>query len=196
MRVACVSNWLAKLKTHLGHVAAITTSVTVIVVALGTVAKPYTEPFLLIPEKMESMGQRLGQVELAVDELRPPIRVAAYDEVGSVIFAACGAGVICEGQYKIKRTDIGVSCGKPEITGAFVINHGGRRWAVTEFNVEPVRADDEWVIVPFSFTSPRRALAGTARFFFSMEYRGCNFAATDVFVENTMRLPFIIAGQG
>jgi hypothetical protein len=193
MRVATMSSWLAKLKTHLGHVAAITTSVTVIVIGLGTVAKPFTEPFLQIPQKLENFGQRLGQVELAVDELRPPIRVAVYDEIGSSIFAACGYDIMCKGQYKIKRTDIGISCGRPEISGAFVINHGGRRWAVSNYDVEPVRADDEWVIVPFAFVPPSNALPGAARFFFSMEYRNCVFAATGVVVENTLRLPFIIS---
>lgn len=189
-----MKDWIARAGRFLRDVAVIIGSVGAALGMLGTLAHPWTEPFLRIPEKIENIAQRLGQVELAVDELRPPIRVATYDEVGSAIYTACSRDVHCNGQYKLKRTDVGITCGRPDITGAFVINHAGRRWAVAKYDVEPVRADAEWVTVPFSFIPPAGALDGTARFFFSVEYRGCEFAATGVVVENTLRLPFIISG--
>lgn len=191
--MSATSGWFGKSARFLRDVAVFAGAGGTALGILGTLAYPWTEPYLLLPVKIEDIGQRLGQVELAVDELRPPTRVAIFDDVGSSIFTACGNGVRCEGQYKVKRTDIGLSCGKPEITGAFVINHGGRRWAVSDFQVETVRADGEWVTVPFSFVPPEHALPGTSRFFFSMEYRGCAFAATGVVVENTLKLPFIIS---
>ncbi len=191
--MSATSGWVGKSARFLRDVAVFAGAGGTALGILGTLAYPWTEPYLLLPVKIENIGQRLGQVELAVDELRPPTRVAIFDDVGSSVFTACGNGVRCEGQYKVKRTDIGLSCGRPDITGAFVINHGGRRWAVSDFQVEPVRADDEWVTVPFSFVPPSGALPGTSRFFFSMEYRGCAFAATGVVVENTLKLPFIIS---
>ena len=198
--MSATSGWMGKSARFLRDVAVFAGAGGTALGILGTLAYPWTEPYLSMPVKiegvlvkMEGALQRLGQVELAVDELRPPTRVAIFDDVGSSVFTACGNGVRCEGQYKVKRTDIGLSCGKPDITGAFVINHGGRRWAVSDFQVEPVRADDEWVTVPFSFVPPSGALPGTSRFFFSMEYRGCAFAATGVVVENTLKLPFIIS---
>lgn len=195
MRMAAMITVVAKTGRMVRDISSIVIAMGVVFGALGTLAYPWTEPYFKIPQNMEDIARRLGQVELAVDELRPPIRVAIFDDVGSAVFASCGRHATCVGQYRVKRSDVGLSCGRPYITGAFVINHSGRRWAVSEFQVEPVRADDDWVTVPFTFTPPDNALDGPAQFFFSMEYKGCDFAATNVHVENTLRLPFMISSR-
>lgn len=183
---------IAKTSKFIKDVAVITSAMGFAFGLLGTVTYPWTEPYLTIPEKIEDIGQRLGQVESAVDELRPPLRVAIFDEEGSSIFKACKREEPCEGQYRLRRTPEGISCSRPDIVGAFVINHAGRRWGVQNFSVNPVRADGDWVTVPFEFHPPKGAIDGTSRFFFSLEYVNCDFAATGTHVETTLKIPFII----
>ena len=138
---------------------------------------------------IEQVGRRVGALEREVEDRRMEADIAEYDRTRSRVRGPCATGGWCEAEYRLRRTPIGESCGRPELV-AWIGNHDGRRRRA-ETRFDPVRAEMEWESVTLTFRVPSGTQPGKAEFYLAVAYPDCAHAPEGAVIrERSAILPF------
>lgn len=178
---------------HLKAVATIITATGIILGMVVFIFEPHaariirelvgTENMLSAVEqqKREIQKQREYMYELSVsvnglnermNEIAPR-RVAEYDILRSKIFSPCARGELCKYTYRVRRTDWGESCGKPQMTYIFEDAAGVVFYPRKQNEMLPTRLTKDWSSVASGFYVPEGAMEGFGEFYLLLEYENC-----------------------
>jgi hypothetical protein len=160
-------------------------AVSVVATAVGSLIWYLIEPRLGpvvsaldgLPEFMNRTDRQLENLTRELDELALAQPISEWDVRRSRVFEPCRPGQFCLAEFRFRRTASGLNCDAPSVQG-YMTNHYGRKYAV-ETDVTPIRASNEWSIVPVSFKLPPSVLPGTGDFWLVLTYRCGDRVRTD-----------------
>lgn len=153
-----------------GYIIKISVAWGIILGAVSYVAAPHIQPWLELPERVESGSRRLSSLERSIRALSPPNVVAEYDHLrSSVLNGTCRIGEWCSGEYRVRRLPAGVQCDAPNLQG-FVTNHGGVTRPVVDNEIAKIRVGSDWINIPFKFKVPKGSQPGTGEFYYELSY--------------------------